>query len=444
MKLISFRIKNFRSIIDSDWVNFSPDSVTVLVGQNESGKTSVLQALYCALSATAITPDDKRVDAPDPTVLLRIQVEANDLVEPLEGYRPEEIAAVNEYLELQKRTVEISCNWAPKKGASALTEFYTTLTDPDHFSGLMAKYKDKPKKTPSSADAAGAVLEIEDNEEESEHASLTPSLFASALYQPLPGATLFSAETGLLPSTVDIDEKGRPSGNGAIAARNFLTIAEVDLSKLISGDGRYRQNVLSKANQKVSQDFLSFWSQIIGAGSRLSLHCAFEHYNASSGEKAGSPYLEFWIADGNTQLYPRQRSMGVRWFVSFYLQLRATEKSNGQRIFLLDEPGANLHAKAQSDVLSLINKLKKDIPIIYSTHSPQMIEYEKIYRIRAVQRDDAMEDSPTIIIDGMRLGTASTDTLSPILAAMGSDMSNQSVVKKTRNVLLEEMSGFFT
>ena len=45
MKLTAFRIKNFRSIVDTGWQNLSPDNITCLIGQNESGKTSVLEAL---------------------------------------------------------------------------------------------------------------------------------------------------------------------------------------------------------------------------------------------------------------------------------------------------------------------------------------------------------------------------------------------------------------
>lgn len=153
----------------------------------------------------------------------------------------------------------------------------------------------------------------------------------------------------------------------------------------------------------------------------------------------------FWITDGNTQLYPKQRSQGVRWFLSFYLQFKASEKSNAKRLFLLDEPGANLHSKAQADVLKVINKLAKQnaSTVIYSTHSPQMLEYPKLFRVHAVQRDGEQDDSPTVVIDAHRLGTASTDTLSPVLTAMGSDLSSHEVIKKENNVLLEEMSGYY-
>ena len=43
MKLSRFRVKNYKSIIDSGWVRVG--DITCLVGKNESGKTSLLRAL---------------------------------------------------------------------------------------------------------------------------------------------------------------------------------------------------------------------------------------------------------------------------------------------------------------------------------------------------------------------------------------------------------------
>lgn len=44
MELIKFRIKNYKSIVDSGDCYFS-DKLTILAGKNESGKTSILEAL---------------------------------------------------------------------------------------------------------------------------------------------------------------------------------------------------------------------------------------------------------------------------------------------------------------------------------------------------------------------------------------------------------------
>jgi hypothetical protein len=44
MKLTRFRVTNFRSIVDSGWIE--TDSITALIGTNESGKTNLLVALW--------------------------------------------------------------------------------------------------------------------------------------------------------------------------------------------------------------------------------------------------------------------------------------------------------------------------------------------------------------------------------------------------------------
>src|SRR5882724_10124852 len=45
MRPIAFRIRDFKSIDDSDVCYLSGESITVLAGQNEAGKTAVLTAL---------------------------------------------------------------------------------------------------------------------------------------------------------------------------------------------------------------------------------------------------------------------------------------------------------------------------------------------------------------------------------------------------------------
>ena len=44
MKLKRFRVQNFRNVTDSGWVEM--DDILTLVGKNESGKTSILKALW--------------------------------------------------------------------------------------------------------------------------------------------------------------------------------------------------------------------------------------------------------------------------------------------------------------------------------------------------------------------------------------------------------------
>jgi hypothetical protein len=73
MKLIAFRIRNFRSIVDTGWLSLSPDNITCLIGQNESGKTSVLEALRVFYTGI-ISEDVLRSDLSLPEVSCRFSI----------------------------------------------------------------------------------------------------------------------------------------------------------------------------------------------------------------------------------------------------------------------------------------------------------------------------------------------------------------------------------
>jgi predicted ATP-dependent endonuclease of OLD family len=452
VNLVAFRIFSFRSIIDSNWIPFSHDGITVFVGQNESGKSSVLEALYYALSTESPTSDDVRIGSGPPRVHLRIRIEQSEIAGKELSLDDFQRKVVCRFLKENNDQIEIESSWTKSADTNKYVQSIRAVD------ARLEKIIEEEKLTANRTNSDVVELSLAshddsedpnvDNElpsENHDNQTIETDITYELWYQ-LPLGVLFNEESGHLPSQVDINDDFEPTGLGARAALNFLLIAEISLPALLNGDRRARENTLAKANTKVSEDFKKFWSQTIGQTGSLSLKCQIDHYSASASEqtKVGKPHLVFWICDGTNQLYPNQRSKGVRWFISFYLQLKASEKAKNKRVFLLDEPGANLHSKAQGDVLKLVNQLGKDTStVVYSTHSPQMLEYAKLYRVHAVQRDDLADDSPTSIVDAHRLGTASTDTLSPVLMAMGTDLSHQQVIRKTNNVLLEEMSGYY-
>lgn len=437
----------------------SPDGVTVLVGQNESGKSSVLEAIALTASERELTEDDIRYGAECPSVELEYAVSRGDLDDHLEEFEHAQVQKLNDYLE---DCGSLTCTYSWSRNEHGRFILSEDIEDPNLSSILSARVSSvAPSIVPKAREGSDDVENLnadeanlhggaEDSEsdesaggseEKALYKTMTARDVAEACYYAAPYTTLFNHDSGMLPNTVDINEKGILIGAGAEAATNYLLVAGLDVADLLVPDSRRREISLEIANNKITDDFCSFWSQLIGKHSRLKLQCSLRHYPAGD-EKAGRPYLVFWIADGYNKLYPKQRSLGVRWFVSFYLQMKATERSGG-RMFLLDEPGANLHPKAQADVLRLVHKLSKDVPVVYSTHSPHMIEYDKLYRVLAVQRTGDDEYSPTTIISAHHLGAASSDTLSPVLTAMGADLSQQEVIRRKNNVILEEMSGFY-
>jgi len=91
-------------------------------------------------------------------------------------------------------------------------------------------------------------------------------------------------------------------------------------------------------------------------------------------------YLKFVLKDGSTEYDVSERSLGFRWFFSFLLftLYRVYAKgSRGPTLFLLDEPASNLHSRAQMQLLESFGRIASGSSgIMYSTHSHYMINPE--------------------------------------------------------------------
>ena len=267
-------------------------------------------------------------------------------------------------------------------------------------------------------------------------------------FKHIPIFELFEDFSSLLPNRIDLEDifTLNSSVEGFKAARNFLVVSGLRATFFEERSSRILKQKIEKLNNEISLNFQDYWRQSLGKDNKIKIHFELEHYDHTYPDKMGKPYLEFWIKDEQERLYPKQRSRGVRWFLSFYLELKANaiENSMLSRVFLIDEPGLSLHARAQEDVLSVFEDIKEDIQIIYSTHSPHLININKLYRLLAVQR--AVEDdmkSETVIFDPRSLNEASTDTLSPIYTLMGTKLSDHQFVKKKNNVIVEDTPTYY-
>ena len=73
------------------------------------------------------------------------------------------------------------------------------------------------------------------------------------------------------------------------------------------------------------------------------------------------------------------RSAGFIWFFSFLVAFSQVQKEHGNVVILLDEPGLNLHGRAQADLLRYITeRLMPKHQVIYTTHSPFMVPADKL------------------------------------------------------------------
>ncbi len=267
------------------------------------------------------------------------------------------------------------------------------------------------------------------------------------LFKYIPVFEFFEDFSSLLPNKIDLEDllTENHSAEGYKAAQNFLRIAGLDSEFFREKNHRILKQKIENLNGEITINFQDYWRQNVGKDNKIRLNFELEHYDYTVPEKSGKPYLEFWIKDKQERLYPKQRSRGVRWFLSFYLELKATARQNNiDRVMLIDEPGLSLHARAQEDVLKVFEDLKESMQIIYSTHSPHLVDINKLYRILAVQRtDENEENSDTIVLDAKSLHSASLDTLSPIYSLMGTRLNEQQFVQKKNNIIIENAISYY-
>jgi predicted ATP-dependent endonuclease of OLD family len=286
------------------------------------------------------------------------------------------------------------------------------------------------------------------NEHESRNKYYSSSELAEEIFKILPDFELFEDFSSLLPNRIDLEDiiKTNKRAEGYKAAINFLTITGLEYSFFQQPSSRILKQKIENLNGELTLNFQDFWRQNVGKKNKIMINFELSHYDHTHPEKSGKPFIEFWIKDEKERLYPKQRSRGVRWFLSFFLELKATamDKSQRNKVLLIDEPGVSLHARAQEDVLKVFDDISEQIQIIYTTHSPHLIDVDKLYRILAVQRaveNDMM--SETVVFSARSLKSATADTLSPIYSTMGARLNQQEIIKSFNNVIVKDLANFY-
>ena len=273
------------------------------------------------------------------------------------------------------------------------------------------------------------------------------AILGKKYFEYCPVFELFEDFGSLLPNRIDMEDiiSGNENVEGYKAARNFLSLAQLDYSFFQQPSSRILKQKIENLNNTLTRNFHDFWQQSIGRNNKIHIQFELDHYNSSYEGKAGKPYLEFWIKDEGERLYPKQRSRGVRWFLSFYMELMASANLKDKKMVLLvDEPGVSLHARAQEDVLKVFEDIKDKIQIIYTTHSPHLVEINKLHRVLAVQRDDLDSfRSTSRILDPLQLSFASPDTLTPLQSILGNPAGSEGFSTKKVNLIVNDTGSFY-
>jgi len=396
MEVDAVRVENYRCIGDSGWVDI--DALTCLIGRNESGKTAFLKALEMLNPASQTAAFDPYRDYPrqewpeynqrhenDPDVVVSARLELTE---------SEQADLVDEYGRnlLAESTVAVQRDYANERhwevelDESACIEYVQAEHDlPDAVESAL----DDATSFADLADYGSAdEVEVYDTIRSELGGDPLPALteqVSSELLEPALPEFRYISEYATIDGTIEIDslldrcdEETLTPGDRAFLS--LLSAAGLTLEDFRDvDDWRTRLTELETASATISEEATRYWSQ---SGD---IEIDIQHTTAEE-----SDLLELRVENRkhNVTVEFEQRSRGFRHFFSTFCQLSALADHEENLVVMIDEPGSNLHARAKQEFRQFLKeKLTATHTLVYTTHSPFMIDPESIHRTKMVMAD---------------------------------------------------------
>lgn len=465
MRLQRVEVKRFRNILDSGSVEVDRN-VTCLVGKNESGKTAFLHALRGLLPARG-NPTFSVPDHYPAWLEKRHRLEGLDLdaVEP--------IAATFTFTDREREILAKSFGPQTLGDPSELTVSRTyggdlqyeelSVSESDFVAFLVGQIR-WARGTKKRANSLRTIAELTDygtglEKDEEPEKSSTGRAVATAVAKTLGAATdlssavcktieewlprfLYFSDYSTLPYSVPIAKvlSTDPAQltEQELTARALLKLAAAEDAYLANADYERRKRELENVSNAITADVLKYWSQ--NPSLRVQPDITQKTITDQQGKHSVLDELKILVYDDRHQLsLPfHEHSTGFQWFFSFLAAFSEFEHTSDRIVLLLDEPALGLHAKAQADFLRFIEeRLAPNHQVIYTTHSPFMVQPGRLERGRVVEDKDPARGS-TVSAD---FATTDPDTLFPLQGALGYDLV-QHLFIAPHNLVVEGTSDF--
>ncbi|MCD1293525.1 hypothetical protein CUJ83_00755 [Methanocella sp. CWC-04] len=150
-------------------------------------------------------------------------------------------------------------------------------------------------------------------------------------------------------------------------------------------------------------------------------------------------FFRIWVSDDfdPSEIELDQRSRGLQYFFSFYtIFLVEASGAHQNAILLLDEPGLYMHGSAQGKLVNFFEKLSENNQTLYSTHSPFMIDGKHLERVRVVYESD---DGTTKVSEDV--WPKDKDALFPLQAALGYSIA-QTLFYSEKQLIVEGITDY--
>ncbi len=511
MKLTRFKVFNFRSIEESDWIELVENNC--LIGTNEAGKTNLLVALWKLKPANdePIIPLDDfprhlysiyKAGGHSKDVFIAADFE---LDATLQQQASEELKAdieqVKTVLVKRKYNSDYEVTFPYSKIDSYPSTRFTELVD-NFLSSLqkqdafLKEEENNQKKfidylTREKENIKGDIFKVDFVEEaissvesymnenfgkkvnlpefvrskfirplskfkssfEGKPVTVTDS-FRDKILSKLPTFVYYSDYGNLdseifLPRVIEDFERDDLSETARAKARTLQVLFKyVNLSpkeiyelgndrKVVVKKIDHRNNtVISTKEEDLTDEEIRDWSDRKRERAILLNSAASELTKSFRKWWMQGNYIFSFVADGNhfrinvsDDLRPEPielegRSRGLQWFFSFFLVfLVETKEEHSNSILLLDEPGLSLHPIAQYDLVKFFRTLSIDNQLIYTSHSPFLVDMDNLANVKVVYLDS--ESGRTKISANLRYDEKDAEkSIYPVHAALGLTVSD--------------------
>ena len=434
-------IRKFKSVSESGSIEIA-DEVTCLVGKNESGKTAILEALYRLNPLPMAHPQGfdglrdypRRIYNRD-----RAAVPHTVPVEATFDLEPADVQSIEADLgkdALKSNSVNVQKSYENRQTWSVPFDDPTMVRnliaeaglDPTIADGalsvqdLITKLKDHPDP-PDSVTEFLTELEGRDVQKEITDclATLLPKFLYFDEYSIMPGRVSIEKLQETAPENLEPGER---------TALSLLRLAGVETEEFTESVYEARKAALEAAANQLTDEVFEYWSQ----NRDLAVELDVDFKSPASERYGAPPFLDIRIRNNRHRITLNfgERSQGFVWFFSFLAAFSEYRDQEDKLILLLDEPGLGLHAAAQADLLRFIDeRLAPKHQVIYTTHSPFMVEPTKIHRVRTVE--DVTDEGTKVSADVM---ATSRDTRFPLQAALGYELA-QTLFVSPDNLVVE-------
>lgn len=429
LNLVSARVTNFCCFEDSGEVPI--DDLTVLLAENENGKTSFLRALAW-FSSEARFDEDDRWSGADPDSVLDVVALTFDLskegVTALKGAgikAPKRVRViVNTESEYRVEDADGGDALAPMSPNAPFEQARKALVHRLNELALEQTENDAlhQLKNAAPADANASVQAVRE-----EIIPILPPVtheevlnllqgFVAAATEPNGQIDAHSLLDGFLPALIYFDDQVNVIEDQIsyeeVAAdaeqhRTMVNLAQVGgipLTEIAGRSSSQRKKVTMKAEKTLTEEASRYWQ-----GEPVTFHLQLDESQMAV------------VLDHKGRLQPpSRRSGGLKWQLGFYVNFAA--ETNGElagAVLLLDEPGLHLHIKQQPKLLELFEDLTRGgNQIIYTTHLSHMLQPHKPHRFRLLVADPTTPGAATVVSNINAIGSKN-DVMKPVREALG-------------------------